>query len=58
MDSTEEARSAASELVDLAQVPLASLQVTNDVALGIALRRIVPEAPGERVAVAAFNSSI
>lgn len=58
MDFSGEAREAASELADLARVPLADVQVMNDAALSVALSRAVPQTPGERVAVATFNSAI
>jgi len=58
MDFSGEARAAASELADLVRVPLADLQVMSDAALSDALSRAVPRAPGERVAVATFNSAI
>jgi FXSXX-COOH protein len=58
MDSAEETRGAASDLADLDRVPLADLQVMHDAALSLALSRIVPQDPSDRLGVAAFNSAI
>jgi hypothetical protein len=58
MDSINGTQGAAPGPADLSQVLLADLQVMKDDPLALALSRIVPDAPGQCVGVATFNSSL
>jgi FXSXX-COOH protein len=58
MDATDTEATIVSDLADLDRVRLADLRMMNDETMSGMLRRIVPATPGERVPVAAFNSSV
>jgi len=58
MGATDTETSIVSDLDDLDRVRLVDLQVMTDETMSGMLRRIVPATPGQRVAVAAFNSSV
>jgi len=58
MDANDQADTIVSDLADLDQVRLLDLQVMTDETISGMLRRVVPASPGQRVPVAAFNSSI
>jgi hypothetical protein len=58
MDATDSEATIVSDLTDLDRVRLADLDVMTDETMSGMLRRIVPATPGQRVSVAAFNSSV
>lgn len=58
MDATGTEATIVSDLTDLNRVQLADLEVMIDEATSGMLRRIVSATPGQRVPVAAFNSSV